>query len=150
MRPLLRKALVWGPVTILLIGAANHFWLVQRHHLSPWLGGGFGMFSTTDVGSTRQVFVTAITRNGAEHPVTLREPLRDLMQRARGLPDRQRLATLAWASREALGDEGSGLDVAELAALRIEVWRTRFEPETLRPKLERLVTEQFEFDAGDG
>ena len=150
MRPLLRTTLVWVPVTLLLVGAANHFWLVHRYQLSPWLGGGFGMFSTMDVGSTRQVFVTAITPNGAEHPVTLREPLRGVMQRARGLPDRKQLATLAQATREALGDEGSGLDVAELAALRIEVWRTRFEPETLRPKLERLVTEQFEFDAGDG
>ena len=145
-----RKILAWLPVLALLAGTLNHFWLVSRHQLSPWLGGGFGMFSTTDVGSARPVFITAVTRSGDERPVTLREPLREVMRHARALPDRERLAALAAATREAIGEEGSGLDSADLAALRIEVWRTRYDRDSLRPHLSRLAEKTFRSGDQDG
>jgi len=149
-RGFFRELLIWLPVLVLLAGAANHCWQVQRHQLSPWLGGGFGMFSTSDVGSARLVVITAVTRGGQEHPVTLGEPLQEIMHRARGLPDRTRLEALALATRDALNDAGSGLAGAELAALRIEVWRTWYEPGTLRPQQSPIAREQFEFDPIDG
>lgn len=145
-----RLVLAGLPTLALLAGATNHFWLVHRDRLSPWLGGGFGMFSTNDVGDFRRVVVTAELRDGQRYPVTLREPLDELVDRARGLPDQRRLAALAQATRKALAAPGSGLDIDRLAALRIEVWRTEIEPRTLRPHQRRLVAERFELPAGDG
>jgi hypothetical protein len=145
-----RQALVLLPVLALLTGAANHAWLVHRHQLSPWLGGGFGMFATNDVGSFRRVIVTVIVRDGQAYPVTLREPLQDLVDRARGLPDTRRLRALAEAVRAALGEPGSGVDPADLAALRVEVWRTRLVPKGLRPLQTPIVSRRFDLDAGRG
>ena len=50
-----RRFLNWLPLAVLLLVAANHAYLRYVHNLSPWLGAGFGMFSTTDSVSARQV-----------------------------------------------------------------------------------------------
>ena len=38
----------WLPVALLLVVAGVQVALVKTEGLSPWKGGGFGMFSTTD------------------------------------------------------------------------------------------------------
>ena len=138
-------AISWLPVVLLLIGVANHLWLVKRHQLSPWLGAGFGMFSTTDVGSTRQVYLTTALADGSEYWVELDEPYRDTLLRARALPTDDWLARLSEATFQALEDDASVTFPAEPLTLRIEIWRNSYAPETLRPTAERLARGIFPF-----
>ena len=138
-----RRLLSWLPVLMLLGGVTNHLWFVQRHQLSPWLGAGFGMFSTTDVGSTRQVHITAELADGSRHWVELQDPYRDVLERARALPADvwlERLAQVTFEALEAGGDLGFS---AEPRALHIEVWRNRYESETLEASAVRLADRAF-------
>ena len=52
------------PVALLLAVAAVQVTLARTAGLSPWKGGGFGMFSTTDDAGRRRVrvFVSAAER----------------------------------------------------------------------------------------
>ena len=130
---------------MLLGGVANHLWFVHRHQLSPWLGAGFGMFSSTDVGSTRQVYLTAALVDGSDYWVELEEPYRDTLLRARGLPSDAWLARLAAAAFEVLQDDPSVHFPARPLMLTIEVWRNRYAPETLQPTAERLARGSYPF-----
>jgi hypothetical protein len=92
--------------------------------LSPWKGGGFGMFSTNDHGGFRSVRVVELAASG-ERRVVLPERLERLQRHAREAPRRTTLERLAAELRR---DEGS------LGPLRVEVWRTRFSPADLTPE----------------
>ena len=95
--------------------AAVHFALARCCALHPWLGGGFGMFSTVDARH-----LLAWRRAGdAWEPVELPEALEDAAERAEALPTRGRLRRLA---RDLARATPGG------AALRVEVWETRFGP----------------------
>jgi len=146
MKKSLTKALGMLPVILLLVGAANHFYLANTQHLSPWLGGGFGMFASTDVGSTRQVYVTAINSNADEHPVILVGQLEDLQQRARGLPDESQLDILAQATWKELEKEASEEQAPPLTSLRIEVWKTHFDADTLQPQQTQITLKNYDFN----
>ena len=141
-----RRLLAWLPPALLLAGAANHFYLVNRHQMSPWLGAGFGMFATTDVGSARLLVVSAETGDGSRYPVTLNEPLSELAKRVRGLPDRAQSGALADAILDDLGYRRSGINSGDLATLSIEVWRTGYDPGTLRSRQTRVSVERFTID----
>jgi hypothetical protein len=138
---LTHRLLACLPPALLLAAAANHFYLVSSHELSPWLGAGFGMFATTDVGSARLLVVNAITEGGERYPVTLNEPLSELAKRVRGLPDRTQSGALADAVLDDLGFGRSGVAAGDLSTLSVEVWRTRYEPGTLRPQ-QTLISKQ--------
>ncbi len=146
---MLRKIVTWFPVVVLLGGVANHFWHVNRHQLGPWLGAGFGMFSTTDVDSARQVFVTAIMADGREHPITLFEHMDYTRRRARVLPTTERFSALAERIVEDFAEGGWDIDVSAVVALRIEVWRSSYEPETLRPIQQLLVRRSIPLKSND-
>jgi hypothetical protein len=45
------------PVLLLLCVALHQLRLVYTTDLSPWSGGGFGMFSTTDAPSDRHLYI---------------------------------------------------------------------------------------------
>jgi hypothetical protein len=92
---LTHRLLACLPPALLLVGAENHFYLVSSHQLSPWLGAGFGMFATTDVGASRLLMVNTITAGGDRYPVTLNEPLSELAKRLRGLLDRTQSRALS-------------------------------------------------------
>jgi len=53
------------PVALLIVVAGAQVTLARTAGLSPWKGGGFGMFSTTDDGGRRyvRIFVTAPERS---------------------------------------------------------------------------------------
>ena len=51
------------PIILFVIIAVHHFYWVHYSHLSPWLGGGYGMFSTTDYGPSRYTNVYALRDN---------------------------------------------------------------------------------------
>jgi hypothetical protein len=144
-----RRWLTWLPVAALLGGAANHFWHVQRDHLSPWLGAGFGMFATSDVGSARSVHVVVGMADGSERAVELPGPFEELLARARALPTREWLGEVAYATRRHLLDATPDVVAGRPLQVRVEVWRTLYEPGTLRASPVRLAAETFTV-AADG
>jgi hypothetical protein len=123
----------------------NHLWQVHRNALSPWLGAGFGMFSTTDVDSARQVYLTAVLADGAETEVALGEPFRDTWHRARALPSDAWLSRLAEATFRALEETPELEFPAPPVSLRIEVWRLSYQEGTLKPSASLLASGTFAF-----
>lgn len=145
-----RRVLGWLPVALLLVGVSNHLWQVQRHQLSPWLGAGFGMFATTDVGSARQVYLTAVLVDGREQEITLGDPYRDTLKRARGLPSESWLGRLAEATFRALDSAADMEFSAPPVALRVEIWRVSYRPSTLEPSASLLASQTYLFPADGG
>ena len=117
-----RRALV--PPLLLVALALSQLAGFAAFHLSPWKGGGFGMFSTNDHGGFRSVRVLEL-RGGAEQRVALPDSLERLQREVREAPYRGNLEELAAALREAMPG---------LGPLRVEVWRTRFSPVDLAPE----------------
>jgi len=130
----MRSVLRYLPPVLLVVVALHQAILVETRELTPWLGGGFGMFSTTDGPGDRIVRVVAILLVG-ERDVRIPSTLEDRTYRARALPEDRRLRNLA-------------RDVAHLEpvgrlsprAIRVEVWNITFDRETLAPSVERLRT----------
>lgn len=120
--PLRRRALV-APSLLLALALgqiAGH----ARFHLSPWKGGGFGMFSSNDHGGFRGLRVFELGASG-ERPVPLPETLERLQRQVLEVPRQGNLERLASELRA----ETPGLGV-----LRVEVWRTQFASADLRPE----------------
>jgi len=109
--------------------------LVHTTWLSPWKGGGFGMFSTNDHGAFRTVRVTAV-EPGGERRLRVPTEHRRLRMQTREHPTRARLTRLAHVVEEQAPDA---------SAIRIEVWRALFDAGDLRPthhKVTELVLER--------
>lgn len=124
------------PAALLVAVALAQIVLVRHAALSPWLGGGFGMFASTDGWTRREVRAVAV-REGLRRPLA---PMRDApaaSRRAAGLPDDGALRALAHElARLPSPDE------APLRAIEVQVWGARFDPDTLerRPVLLRALT----------
>jgi hypothetical protein len=144
----LARAAGWLPLVLLVAGVANHVWQVRANQLSPWLGAGFGMFASTDVGSVRRVEVFAVLADGTRYPVLLGSPYGDVLRRARDLPTQRELGRLAAAARGALAAQPE-IDFPETPRhLRVEVWRNRYAPATLQASSSRIAVQDFPFDHG--
>jgi hypothetical protein len=113
------------PVALLLAVAGAQVTLTRTSGLSPWKGGGFGMFSTTDDGGRRwvRIYVTAAERS---EEIAISPSLEDAARRAATLPNDAALARLARrvVDRERRNDR-------PVDEVRIEAWRTVFTPGTL-------------------
>ena len=97
--------------------------LARTAGLSPWKGGGFGMFSTTDDAGRRhvRVFVSAPERS---EEIAIAPSLEDAARRAAVLPTRRRaLAAGAPASSNA----SAGIE-RPVDTVRIETWRIDYAP----------------------
>ena len=141
--------LAWLPVALFIALAASHWYLVNTRGLSPWLGGGFGMFSTTDAPSRRALRIEAIRADGSRHELRLPQHLVDEGRRVRALPSPGQAARLgaaidAWLGKLDCDGDGS----CRYAAYAFEVWRVGFDPETLLPAGQRIAT--FEIEARHG
>ena len=95
----------------------------QACGLSPWKGGGFGMFATSDNGAFRSVRVVELAAGG-ERPVALPGELDRLRRHVREVPSAPNLRRLAEALRAR---------APSLGTLRVEVWRTEFAHDDLAP-----------------
>ena len=85
------------------------------------------MFSTTDVGSARHVHAFVV-RPGIEREVWAPPSLEDLELRVRAFPSERGLRALALElAKTPTPDYGT------VRSVRVQVWRTRFHPETLVP-----------------
>ncbi len=119
---------VW-PAAVLCLVATVQIALAQIGDLSPWLGGGFGMFATIDSRSERHL-TAVIETPGLRRPVRIPEELEDLALRTRVFPTEARLRhfgdRLLAYEEERLGMPGG--------RLTLELWRTRRDPETLAPR----------------
>lgn len=143
-----RAAAVWArrlraaPVALLLAVATSQLVLVRTAALSPWAGGGFGMFSTADSPGRRHLHVWVV-RPGVLREVLPPRAWQERALRAAVLPSRSRLASLG-RDLAALPSPDAGAP----EAVRIQVWRTRFDPRTLEPSGELVRALEIDL-AGD-
>lgn len=115
------------PSVLLIVVAGNQLRLVSTSALSPWWGGGFGMFATTDAWATRHLHVFAI-RSGVRRELEIPPSSRKKVERALVLPSDARLQALARQfAAVSTPDEGP------LEAIELQVWATHFNPDTLAP-----------------
>ena len=113
------------PVVLLLCVALNQLRLVYFHDLSPWSGGGFGMFSTTDAATDRHLHIDEITpawRREVEAPYDFEDAVRGVL----ALPSDAQMQKLA-ERMVARGLLNSG------SSVEIQVWANRYDPEDLTP-----------------
>jgi hypothetical protein len=113
------------PVALLLAVAGAQVALAGTAGLSPWKGGGFGMFSTTDDAGRRRVrvFVTAPERS---EEIAIAPSLEDAAVRAGVLPGNRQLTRLA---RRVV--EREQRYHRQVETVRIEAWRIEYAPGTL-------------------
>lgn len=111
---------------VLVIVLASHVSLRWSSDLTPWKGGGFGMFSTVDSPASRVVRVELVTDVGTMS-VASPSALGDLVSAAKAAPSTGRLVRLAEELAEqwwivpdlaSLAESGSEEDPGEDEALR--------------------------------
>lgn len=117
----------WLPATLLGVVAIAQIILANAGGLTPWKGGGFGMFSTLDHGAWRrvEVVVDAPDRSeGLEIPPSLDE----MAARCAAYPSDWLLRELAEgiAARERRHNR-------LVTRVTLSVWRTEFDPVRLTP-----------------
>jgi hypothetical protein len=113
------------PVALLLAVACAQLTLARTAGLSPWKGGGFGMFSTTDDAGRRyvRVFVSAAERS---EELAIAPSLEDAARRAAVLPADTNLVRLAGRVVERERRYRRPVET-----VRIETWRIEYAPGTL-------------------
>lgn len=126
--PLRERVLRELPSVLLVALACAQLALAFGADLSPWKGGGFGMFATNDHGAFRSVRVYAL-EGGGERRVEIPSSLQRRSIQVRELPSAAALRGLA----EALAPEADGAE-----ALRAEVWLTEFD-DALHPTRRKLA-----------
>ncbi len=94
--------------------------------LTPWLGGGFGMFATLDTTGNR-VISAHLLEPDFRREIEIPESLNDAAERARAFPTRWRLEDLAG---RLAADPRYNRDPVE--AVVLTVWQIRPEPEPVR------------------
>jgi hypothetical protein len=128
---------VWLPATV--TRTAAQLVLVRTAHLTPWKGGGFGMFAAVDGGAVRSMRIL-VEGAGRSEVLDVPPSLELDAERALALPIQPLLARLAErvAAREArrgapvtrvtveawsaaLSDDGSQADAHRLASYTYEV-----------------------------
>jgi hypothetical protein len=130
----------WLPVSLLLVVACVQIVLTRTAGLSPWKGGGFGMFAATDGSAFRRarIFVEAPERSEElEIPISLEL----IAARVELFPSDRLMATLARgiAAREARHER-------PVATVRVEIWRTEFTSPPLAATERRLRSFELRID----
>jgi hypothetical protein len=122
----------WLPPALLLVLGANQIFLAKTQHLSPWLGGGFGMFASTEDRRHRHLHLIE-ERPGVVRELRIPESLHDRVRRALAHPT-------DWRLREVAREVAAASKLRSSAALRLELWQTRYAPRTLAPSSDVLRT----------
>ena len=129
----------WLPASLLCVVAIAQIALAARGGLTPWKGGGFGMFSTLDHGAYRGVDVLIEAPNRSEQQ-DIPPSLDELAARSAAYPGDVLLRPLA-----------EGIVARErrynrpVSRVTLTVWRTEFDPLTLEAAERPLRT--FVYDA---
>jgi hypothetical protein len=122
-----RAAAAVAPVLLALV-AFVQLWLAHAHDLTPWCGGGFGMFSTIDGWGARHLHAW-LRGDGWRREVEVPGELSGLEEQALALPDATRLRALALAL--AARDDGR---LGAPRSVEILVLTRRFEEADLVPQ----------------
>jgi len=112
----------WIPAIVLIAVALTQIVLARTAALSPWKGGGFGMFATTDGMAFRYVRVFVVRpEHSEEEELDIAPSQTDAAARAQLFPSDTMLNRLALAvvKRERRYNR-------LVSAIRLEVWRTEF------------------------
>jgi hypothetical protein len=123
---------VIAPVGLLVVVAGLQIGLTRVAALTPWKGGGFGMFSTTDQAGHRLLRITVAAPERSEE-IAISPSLQDAAERATILPGKRQLTRLARLVAEREQRHGRLVD-----SVRIECWRTQHDPRTLSATLREL------------
>jgi hypothetical protein len=128
----------WLPVVLLVLVALNQQRLAHTASLSPWSGGGFGMFSTIDSPAARHLHVFLETE-GIRRELDIPRQLAQEARRATTLPTRARLERFAAALT-------SEQDLGKIAweDIDVQVWGVNYDPDSLTPTGVLLARERFE------
>ena len=121
------RKLRWLPPALLVAVALNQLWLSFRADLTPWCGGGFGMFSTNDGRFARHIHAYGLSP-GLRFELPIPDELAEEFQAAAALPSDARLRALARALAPYAESDFESPDV-----IRLEVFATRWDPSTLAP-----------------
>lgn len=110
-----------APSILLCTIALRQIWLAKTDTLSPWKGGGFGMFSCADTPGNRFLQVTGWTTEGEEVRVRVAASApfgiqAGLLQRLRAYPREADLRTLADALVDARFVESTAGELARREA----------------------------------
>ena len=124
--------LLWLPPALLLLVGSSQVFLAKTQALSPWLGGGFGMFASVEDRRHRHLHLIE-ERPGVVRELAVPESLRDPLRRALAHPTDRRLRDLA---RQVASESGLRAN----AVLRLELWQTRYAADTLLPTSQPLRT----------
>lgn len=125
------------PAVLLTIVATTQIVLTRVTMLSPWKGGGFGMFATLDGRPFRyaRMFVRAPERS---EELAVPPSLEELVASVEILPGDRQLDRLARAVVARERRRGRPAD-----EVRIEVWRVEFAPGSLKPRDSLLRRHEF-------
>lgn len=130
------------PGALLIAIACHQIVLAHTSGLAPWSGGGFGMFASTDAGATRHLHAY-VRRPGLRRELRPTDDQDELVRSALTLPSESNLRRLALALAELpTPDHGPA------AAVEIQIWQTRYDPETLAPT--SLILRATEIPLGPG
>jgi hypothetical protein len=131
---------VWLPTILLFVIAMMQIMLAKTAALSPWKGGGFGMFSTTDGTAFRyvRVFVEAPERS---EELKIAPSQEEAAARAQLFPSDALLTGLA---RTVVAREKRYSRPVRM--VRLEVWRTEFSAGSLDATDRRLRSFIFHVD----
>jgi len=172
------RALAWALPVVLILVALTQITLAHTRDLTPWKGGGFGMFASVDLLSYRPLQAEFVTDAGPV-PIDVHDfrdagdRARKLYTNARGLPDDRRLTQLstlmfeaewtvtdgvaefaAWLDDPSEGpvvhdtDEGGALQVERM---EMEIWRVTYErgDEFIIPELIRTFAIEVDAEEPD-
>ena len=113
------------PPALMAAVAVVQIALALTSGLTPWKGGGFGMFSTLDHGAFRGVDIV-IEAPGRSETLDVPVSLEELTARAATYPSERLLRRLA---REVAARERR--QNRPVTLVKLTVWRTEFSPNTL-------------------
>jgi hypothetical protein len=130
-----RTLAVMLPSIVLLAVASTQMIFARTASLSPWKGGGFGMFASVDGLPFRfvRLYVFATDRSEA---IEVPPSLADLADRVATFPHQRAMEKLARATiaRERRRNQ-------PVERVRVEIWRTKVSPSLdVTEALERVLT----------
>jgi hypothetical protein len=138
--------------------ACLQLYLAHAHYLSPWKGGGFGMFASIDSRRARFLRYYLVTADG-DIPVEAPARLRPLIDEIRALPRFERMLYLADQLAQATWEPDASSpanhkpvrfiangemklatgQAVEFWGVRVELWRYGFDPEHRHLKADKLL-----------
>lgn len=134
----MKKGLIYLPTILLALIALNQIVLANFFNLSPWLGGGYGMFSTTDVGRNRHIHIYA-SSPGIKKELIYPDDLKDKVLRIKSFPTDRNLLELAQKIADIEDDRS-------LESIEIKVWKSQFETNSLKPSSYLLKSVRLEIN----